>query len=99
MRGGKSFLILLVIAGAIGAYAYFVESKRDKSDTAATKHDKVWTIDASKIEAIDVKASNGDLTKLKKNGTTWQIVAPETMEADADVVNTITTALSGLEST
>ena len=72
MRGGKSFLVLLVIAIGVGAYAYFVESKRDVSDSAATKREKVWTIDAGKIEAIDVKAANGDLTRLKKNGSTWQ---------------------------
>ena len=28
--------------------------------------DKVWSVDAGKLEEIDVKASNGDLTKLKK---------------------------------
>src|SRR5205807_1833450 len=61
--------------------------------------DKVWTIDASKIEALDVKASNGDLTRLKKNGSTWQIVEPQPVEADPDVVNTITSALTSLEST
>jgi len=99
MRGGKSFLVLLVIAIGVGAYAYFVESKRDVSDSAATKREKVWTIDAGKIEAIDVKAANGDLTRLKKNGSTWQIVAPQPMDADQDAINTITTAVSALEST
>ena len=99
MRGGKSFLILLVIAAAIGGYAYFVESKRDLSDTTPLKRDKVWTLDQAKLEAIDVKASNGDLTKLKKNGTTWQIAGPEPMDADQDVVNTIMSALTSLEST
>jgi hypothetical protein len=99
MRGGKSFLILLVVAAGLGAYVYFVESKRDVSDTPAVKHDKVWTVDANKLEEIDIKASNGDLTKVKKNGPTWQIVSPEPMEADADAINTIATALSSLEST
>jgi len=98
MRGGKSFLILLVLALGIGAYAYFVESKRETSDSPETKRDKVWTIDSSKIEEIDIKAANGELTKLKKNGTTWQIVAPQTMEADQDAVSTITMAVSSLES-
>src|ERR1051325_2613952 len=98
MRGGKAFLILLVLALGIGAYAYFVESKRETSDSPETKRDKVWTIDSSKIEEIDIKAANGELTKLKKNGTTWQIVAPQTMEADQDAVSTITMAVSSLES-
>jgi hypothetical protein len=99
MRGGKSFLALLAVALAIGAYAYFVESKRDVSDTTATKHDKVFSFDSSKIEQVQIKAAGGDLTTLKKNGTEWQIIAPETMEADQDAVSTIVTALSSLEST
>jgi hypothetical protein len=98
MRGGKSFLILFVLALGIGAYAYFVESKRDVSESPETKREKVWTIDSSKIEEIDIKAANGDVSKLKKNGTTWQIVSPQTLEADQDAVNTITMAVSSLES-
>ena len=31
MRGLRSFLLLLVVALALGAYVYFVESKRDPS--------------------------------------------------------------------
>ena len=30
MRGGRSFLILLVVALGLGGYIYFVESKRDR---------------------------------------------------------------------
>jgi hypothetical protein len=33
MRGGRSLLILLVVAVGLGAYAYFVESKRDRAAT------------------------------------------------------------------
>src|SRR6476620_2230212 len=99
MRGGRSFLVLLVVAIGIGAYAYFVESKRDVSDSPDTKREKVWTIDSTKIEEIDIKAANGDLTKLKKNGAAWQIVAPQPLQADQDAVGTITMALSSLEST
>ena len=99
MRGGKSFLILLVLALGLGAYAYFVESKRDGSDTPVVKHDKVLSLDSSKIEELEVRASSGDVTRLKKNGADWQIVAPETMEADQEAVSTIVMSLTSLEST
>src|SRR5947209_4976516 len=98
MRGGKSLLVLLVFALGIGAYAYFVESKRDVSDTPETKRDKVWTIDSSKVEEIDVKANGGDVTKLKKSGSTWAIVSPQAMPADQDAVSTILSAVASPES-
>jgi hypothetical protein len=100
VRGGKSFLVLLLVAGAIAAYVYFVESKRDPSESADTaKRDKVWTLDTAKIEELEVKSADGDVTKLKKNGQAWQIVSPEPMDADQDAVSTVLSAISSLEST
>jgi hypothetical protein len=99
MRGARSFLVLLVIAAAIGAYAYFVESKKDVSDATATKTEKVWSIASDKVEQIDVKAANGDVTTLKKNGTTWQITAPEAAEADQSAVTSMLSSLTSLQST
>jgi hypothetical protein len=98
MRGGKSFLILLILALGIGAYAYFVESKRDTSDTSPlTKATKVFTIDAGKIEEVEVKAASGEVTRLKKSGNDWQIVAPEPMEADQQAVGTLVSSFESLE--
>ena len=98
MRGGKSFLILLVLAAGLGGYAYFVESKHDPSDVAATKKDKVFTVDSEKIDEITVKAENGDVTKVKKANNTWKIVSPAALDTDPAEVSAITTALAGLES-
>ena len=99
MRGAKSFLVLLAIAVAIGAYAYFVESRREGSDASTTKNEKVWSIEADKIEQIDVKAANGDQTTLKKNGSDWQITAPTTADADQSAVGSMASSLASLEST
>ncbi len=95
MRGGRSFLILLVIALGLGAYIYFVESKRTPSDTP--KKDKVFTADTSKIDTIEVHAASGETTTIKKNGTDWQIVAPEAMDADASTVSSLVSTLESLE--
>ena len=43
MRGGNSFLVLLAVAVGLGAYIYFVESKRTGSDEK--KKDKVFTVE------------------------------------------------------
>ena len=99
MRGGKSLLVLLVIALGLGSYAYLVESKRDLSDTGGPKPTKVMPIDAGKVEEVEVKAASGEVTTLKKNGSTWQIVGPEPMDADQDAVSTIVSSLSSLETT
>ena len=97
MRGGKSFLILLVLAAGLGGYAYFVESKHDPSDVAATKKEKVFTVDSEKIDEMTVKAENGDVTRVKKENNTWKIVSPATLDTDPAEVSAITTALAGLE--
>jgi hypothetical protein len=95
MRGGRSFLVLLVIALGLGAYVYFYESKHTPSD--APKKDKVFTADTSKIDTIEVKAASGETTTIKRNGTDWQIIAPETMDADPSAVATLVSTIESLE--
>lgn len=98
MRGGKSFLVLLVLALGIGAYAYFVESKKDTSDTPALpKATKVFTMDAAKVDEIEVKAASGEVTRIKKSGNDWQIVAPEPMEADQQAISSLISSFESLE--
>ena len=96
MRGGKSLLVLLVVALGLGAYIYFVEAKRDLGDPAL-KRDKVFTLDQSKVEEIDIKAASGETTRLKKNNNLWQVVAPATLEADQSEVSSLLTSLETLE--
>jgi hypothetical protein len=96
MRGGRSFLILLIVAVGLGTYIYFVESKRDLTEPAAKK-DKVFQIDSGKFEEIEVHAPAGDVTHLKKIGDAWQIVEPEVMDADTTEVATLVSTLSSLE--
>ena len=54
MRGIRSFLVLFAVAAGLGAYLYFVESKRDPSD--AEKKEKVFTVGADKIDARPASA-------------------------------------------
>ena len=98
MRGARSLIVLLVIAAGFGAYLYFVEMKRDPLDSGE-KRDKVFAVEADKIDEITVKAESGDRTTLKKNGSDWQIVAPadKAAAADATEASGISTNLSTLE--
>jgi hypothetical protein len=95
MRGLRSFLVLLVIGAGLGAYLYFVESKRDPS--SGDKKDKVFTVEADKIDELTVKSESGDRTALKKSGADWQLVQPMTGGSDGAAVSGITSNLSTLE--
>src|SRR5262245_46874751 len=97
MRGAKSFLILVVVALALGAYFYFVESRREPASTAATKKDRAFTFDLDKVEEIQVHAASGETTTLKRTGERWQITAPETLDADESEISTLLSTLRSLE--
>jgi hypothetical protein len=96
MRGARSLIVLLVIAAGLGAYIYFVESKRDVTDPAL-KREKVFTLEPGRIEEVTVRAAMGDVTTLKKSGDTWQIVAPVNTAADDAAVTSLVSTLETLE--
>jgi hypothetical protein len=96
MRGLRSFLGLLVVLIALGSYLYFVESKRTPGDDAEKK-EKVFSVEADKIDEVTVRSESGDTTILKKSGTDWQITAPQSAAADTAEVSGITTNLATLE--
>ena len=97
MRGAKSFLILVIVALALGGYDFFVESKREPASSASTKKDHAFTFELDKVEEIQVRAAGGDTTTLKKTGEKWQITAPEALDADESEVSTLVSTLRSLE--
>jgi hypothetical protein len=98
MHGGRSLLILLVVALALGGYILFVENKSAPAgDTSAVKKDKVFTADSSKLEEIVLKAESGETTTLRKKNGVWEIVAPETMTADSGEIGQLLSNLESLE--
>lgn len=96
MRSSRSFIILVAVALAVGGYAYFVDSKKDLTDTSVKKA-KVFATASGKIEEIEVRTAAGAVTKLKKSGEAWQIVAPEAADADSSEVSSLVTTIESLE--
>ena len=96
MRGLKSFGGLVVVLVGLGAYLYFVESKRTAGDDTPKK-DRVFTLEADKIDEITIKSESGERTTLRKTGTTWEIVQPAVARPDDTEVNGLTSNLSSLE--
>ncbi len=97
MRGGRSLLVLLVLALALGAYIYFVEAKREPAGTETTE--KVFSIDASAIDHLEIHSTKGETTTLDKSSGTWKITAPVAAEADQSAVDAVTNALATMSIT
>lgn len=98
MRGGKSLLMLLVVALGLGAYIYFVEMKREPAgDTSVAKKEKVFAVDTTKLEEIDLKAESGDTTTLRKKNSLWEIVSPEAVPTDPSEVGGLISTIESLE--
>lgn len=95
MRGLRSFILLLVVLIGLGAYLYFVESKREPG--GGDKKDKVFTVQADKIDEITVKSESGEQTTLKKTGDDWQIAQPVAAPPDTAEVSGLTSNLASLE--
>ena len=97
MRSGRSFVILAVVALAVGGYAYFVESKREPADLAGPKKDKVFTADSSTFEEVEIRAASGEVSTLKKVNGLWEIVKPEPLPTDSSEIGSVLSTLDTLE--
>jgi hypothetical protein len=95
MRGVRSLIVLLVIAIPLGWFAYR-ESKKGPVDDSP-KHDKLFTVEADKIEELQIKSEAGEHTTLRKKGTAWEIVQPVTAPSDEAAVSGITSNLASVE--
>ena len=94
MRGLRSFLVLLVIAAALGAYLYY-DSKRPAEE--GKKQDKVFAdVQSDKIDQITVKAAGGDRTTVQKQADGWQITQPTVVAADGGEISGITSNLASM---
>jgi hypothetical protein len=94
MRGLTSTIILVLVLAGLGAYIYFVDSKRPAS--GIDEKQKVFAVEADKIEEVTVTAE-GETTTLKKENGAWKITAPIAADADSNEVSSLTSALSSLE--
>jgi len=96
MRGFRSTLILAVIAVGLGAYIYFIESKKEPpSDTP--KKEKVFAIESDKVQEVRMTSESGETTTVRKTGDAWQVVEPAALAADQAELSSITSNLASLE--
>lgn len=96
MRGVRSTLVLLVVALALGAYVYFVESGRPPAGSPDPL-ETVFDVDADDVDALTVVAGNGDRTVIEKDGDRWRLVEPLRANVDVTQVVSLSSSLANLE--
>ena len=97
MRGGRTLLFLVAVAAGLGAYIYFVESERDPN--ALEPKAKVFAVEASAIERLEIRSATGEVTSLEKSGDAWKMTAPVAAAVDDTAVRSIADTLSTAEIT
>jgi hypothetical protein len=96
MRGLTSLLALVVVLAGLGAYIYFVESKKPAGGEVA-ETPKLFAVKADAIAEVSVKSAGGDATTLKKVNGAWQITAPLATAADEAEVSGIVTGVTTVD--
>jgi hypothetical protein len=94
MRGLR-FVILLLVAIPVAWYAYY-DSKKGPIDDSP-KRDKVFSVEADKIDELEITSESGEKTTLSRKGSDWEIVQPVAAPSDQATVSGITSNLSSLE--
>lgn len=95
MRGLRSTLALLIVLIGLGAYSYFVVSK--KTDDRPKQEKLFASVEGDKIEELKIRSATGERTTVKKEGGTWRIVEPIAASASQSDVTAIANALADTE--
>lgn len=99
MRGLWSTIALVVVLAGLGAYIYFVDSKRPATTAVEGEaaREKFFTVEADKINEIRL-THKGQTTLLRKDATGWKMIEPITVDADPPEAIGLAQAISNLES-
>ena len=96
MRGLRSFLLLLVVALALGAYLYFVESKRDPAATP-TRRTRSSPSRPTRSTSSPSSRSPASARRSRRPGPTGRSWRPSATQPDSAAVSGMTSNLSSLE--
>ena len=98
MRGLTSTLVLVVVLAGLGAYIYFVDSKRPaaSADGSSATKEKVFTVEADKINELRI-TYQGESSLLRKSDAGWKMLEPAQIDADPPEAIGVATALTNVE--
>jgi hypothetical protein len=99
MRGLWSTIALVVVLAGLGAYIYFVDSKRPASTAVEGEpaREKFFDVESDKINEIRLTVK-GQTTLLRKEESGWKMIEPIAVDADPPEVLGMAQAISSLES-
>jgi hypothetical protein len=95
MRGLRSTLILLVVLAGLVGYIYY-DSKKPAASTD-TKQKAFSGVTADAIEELQIKAADGETSRVQKTGDQWKLADPVNADADGNEVSSVTTSLASLD--
>lgn len=96
MKRGRSFLLLLAAAAAVGAYVWFVELPRDPNAVETTAED-VFTVEEGDIREIRLRNEAGDESTLQRDGERWVFAGSDGVEVDPAEASNLVSGLADLE--
>ncbi|HUF25049.1 MAG TPA: DUF4340 domain-containing protein [Vicinamibacterales bacterium] len=94
---GRSFLLLLAIAAAIGGYVWFVEMKRDPGASTEAPREKLFSTDAAEIHEMRLTNEAGEQSTLRRTGERWSLAEVPGAAVDEAEAGNIATGFSSLE--
>jgi hypothetical protein len=96
---GRSFLLLLAVAAAIGGYVWFVEMKRDPYASTDEPREKLFAVEAAGIQELRLTSEDGEQSTLRRAGDRWTLAEAPGAEVDESEATQIATGLATLEAT
>jgi Domain of unknown function (DUF4340) len=87
--------VAVAVFAALGAYIYFVESKRP--DTPEKAKEKVFVLDKTKVEGLALSTAGQEEVQLVRDKDGWRITAPMAVAADASEADALVSSLESLE--
>ena len=84
------------LAAGLGAYIYFVESKRPEPTEEKPK-EKVFTFDRAKVQSITLAPQGGEEIRLVKEKDGWRMKTPADVAADSAQVDSLLSSLDTLQ--
>lgn len=96
MRGLRSTLVLAVVLAGLVGYIYYLNERGD-TGTEDSREKAFAAVKAEELEDIQIKAADGQTTRVQYADGTWKIVEPENAPADQGELSSITSSLASLD--
>jgi uncharacterized protein DUF4340 len=87
--------VAVAVLAALGAYIYFVESKRE--DKPEKAKEKVFALDKAKVLGLTLSAAGQEEVELVRDKDGWRMTAPMAVAADAAEADALVSSLESLE--